>query len=142
MTQRGWMRLTQPTPHDATVSRWPTDLIWLIIQRVPFSAAAPIPLKRIKQIVPDLDHIDAELYGLLKTRAVLRGAYLTGDAELPRELEAFDDRMAEWMAERGNNFSDEVRERARMMGKPLPLRPAGLLPPSIRRRDSKKLESA
>ena len=141
VTHRGWMRLTLPAPSDETSTRWDTDPVWLIVQRVPF-ASLPVALKRVKHVVPDLDHIDAELYGLLKTRAVLRGVYLLGDAELPRELEAFDDRMADWMAERGNDFNEEVRERARMMGKPLPLRPAGVLPPSVRRHDSKKVQSA
>jgi hypothetical protein len=126
--QRGWMRLALPSPTDKTSTRWETDPTWLLLQRIPFGIEPPNPLQRTKHLAPDLAHIDAEILGLFKTRAVLRAVYLHGDAELSRELEAFDDRMAEQAADKGTDFAEDVRERARMMGKPLPLRSVHALP--------------
>jgi hypothetical protein len=42
-------------------------------------------------------------------------------AALSQELRAFADEMDEVDAKRGRAFAEEVREKARMMGKPVPL---------------------
>jgi hypothetical protein len=128
VTHRGWMRLAQRLP-DVNRSRWPNDTIWDLVQRVPFHQRLPKPLKRTKRIDPALEQLYAETYGMLKTIAVLRGSYLTGPAELPRELEALEDWAEGWQEQRGEAFHDGVRERARMLGKPLPLSMLPKLPP-------------
>ena len=46
---------------------------------------------------------------------------------LSQELHRFALRMEEADAERGRDFAEEVREKARMMGKPVPLRGDSLL---------------
>ncbi len=116
------MRLTLPNPDDTNHSRWPTDPSWETIQRAQFAADPPTALKRLPKIAPNLNQVDAELYGLLKLRAALRGEYLSEQMTLSQELHRFALRMEEVDAERGRDFAEEVREKARMMGKPVPLR--------------------
>jgi hypothetical protein len=76
--------------------------------------------------VHDLNHVDAELYGLLKLRAVLWGEYLGTMATLSQELRAFAERMDEVDTERDRDFAEEVREKARMLGRAVPQRGDGL----------------
>ena len=128
VTHRGWMRLVVPDPSDTRRSRWKTDPLWEIVQRVPFNQGVPKPLRRDKQVRPDLDQIDAQIRGYLVSRAVLREVYMAGPANLSRELESFDEHMAEWEQEKGSDFAEEVRERARMMGKKVPYRDPVVLP--------------
>jgi hypothetical protein len=123
---RGWMRLAAPTPHDATKQRWPNHPVWDIVQRVPFNARLPRPLQRSATKDPYLDKLYAEAYGMLITIAMLRGSYLHVPAELPRELEALEDWADGWQEQRALPFADAVRERARMLGKALPL---DMIPP-------------
>jgi hypothetical protein len=73
-------------------------------------------------VVHDLAQVDAELYGLLKLRAVLRGEHLETTTTLSQELHAFAGRMDEVDAERGRDFAEEVREKARRLGRPVPMR--------------------
>ncbi|MBA2678633.1 MAG: hypothetical protein H0U76_09620 [Ktedonobacteraceae bacterium] len=133
VTHRGWMRLAVPDPNDGTRSRWATDPLWEVVQRVPFAQGLPKPLKRAKEAKPDLDKIDAEIRGLLVSRAMLRGSYLKAPAEISQELEAFDERIAEWDSARGRNFAEDVRERARMAGKKLPYKPSLVFPRDMER---------
>lgn len=119
---RGWMRLTLPNLDDTNHSRWPTDPTWETIQRAQFVADLPTALKRLPKVAPNLNQVDAELYGLLKLRAALRGEYLSEQTTLSQELHRFVERMEEVDAERGRDFAEEVREKARSMGKPVPLR--------------------
>jgi hypothetical protein len=72
--------------------------------------------------VHDLNQVDAELYGLLKLRAVLRGEYLDASATLSQELRAFAERMDEVDVERCRDFTEEVREKARLLGRAVPRR--------------------
>lgn len=131
VTHRGWMRLVMPDGQDSNRSRWPTDPLWELLQRARFHAeATPLPLKRAPHVRHDLDLVDAELYGLLKLRAALRGEYLDITATLSQELRAFADHMEEVDAERGRDFAEEVREKARMLGKPVPLRAYSILAPT------------
>ena len=58
--------------------------------------------------------MDAELYGPLKLRAVIRGEHLETTAALGLELRAFAERMDEMDAERHRHFAEEVREKAHM----------------------------
>jgi hypothetical protein len=124
VTHRGWMRLTVPDAHDGNRSRWKTDPTWMVIQRAfaGTAGATPAPLARFPKTSNDLEQVDAELYGLLKLRTALRGEYLTTTATLSQELHAFAERMDEVDAERGRDYAEEVREKARMLGKPLPMR--------------------
>ena len=55
-------------------------------------------------------------------RAALRGEYLETTTTLSQEVGAFVVHMDEVDAERGRDFAEEVREKARMLGKPVPLR--------------------
>jgi hypothetical protein len=123
------MQLAQPTGDDSNRSRWPTDPVWEAIQRAQFSATLEQALTRLPTVRHDLAQVDAELYGLLKLRAVIRGEYLDTTATLSQELHAFSDRMEEVDAERGRDFAEEVREKARMQGKPVPMR--GALPATV-----------
>lgn len=129
VTYRGWMRLAIPDKNDSNRSRWPTDPVWLLIQRAGFTTGTtPAALTRHPKVAHDLDQVDAELYGLLKLRAALRGEYLDTSATLSLELRAFASRMDEVDAEREWDFAEEVREKARMLGKPLPIRATTTLP--------------
>ncbi|MBA3824248.1 MAG: hypothetical protein H0X24_10195 [Ktedonobacterales bacterium] len=142
VTHRGWMRLAMPDPNDPNCTRWPTDPLWEVVQRVPFAQQLPKPLRRAKKVNPDLDKIDAEIRGLLVSRAMLRGSYLKAPAEISRELEAFDERIADWDADRGRNFAEDVRERARMAGKKLPYKAPLTFPKRPRGRPAKRDMSA
>jgi hypothetical protein len=123
VTHRGWMRLTLPDANDANRSRWRADPTWETIQRARFQLdASPGALTRLPHVRHDLAQVDAELYGLLKLRAVLRGEYLKTTGTLSKELHAFADEMDEEDAKRGRDFAEEVREKARMLGKPVPMR--------------------
>jgi hypothetical protein len=123
VTHRGWTRLAMPDAADPNRSRWRTDPIWEIIQRACFQPeVAPAALTNVPRVRHDLAQVDAELYGLLKLRAVLRGEYLETTATLSQELHAFADEMDEVDAKRGRDFAEEVREKARMLGKPVPMR--------------------
>jgi hypothetical protein len=75
----------------------------------------------------DLEQVDAEVYGLLKLRAVLRAEYLDTTATLSQELRAFAEQMDEVDFKRGRDFAEEVREKARMLGKPVPMRAESIL---------------
>jgi hypothetical protein len=81
----------------------------------------PAALTRLQRVRHDLTQVDAELNGLLKLRAVLRGEYLDTTATLSQELHAFADEMKEVDAKRGRDCAEEVREKARTLGKPVPL---------------------
>lgn len=120
VTHRGWMRLVEHG-NDTNRSRIETAPIWRMVQGVPFGNETPKPLKRSKRIDPALEHLLLEAYGMLKTIAVQRGSYKEGDVVFSRELEYLDDWAAELQEQRGQPFAQEVRERARMLGHPLPL---------------------
>jgi hypothetical protein len=135
VTYRGWMRLAVPENKDINRSRWKTDPLWEVVQRVPFSQGLPKPLKRVKQAMLDQEGIDVEIRGLLISRAVARGAYRPGPAVLARELEDFEDWATDYEQKRpGVSFAEEVRERARMKGLPVPYRAPMLLPAKPRGR--------
>jgi hypothetical protein len=119
---RGWLRLVTPDGEDMRKRRWPVDPVWKVVQSVTFNDRLPVALTRRKRIVHDLEQVDAELYGLLKLRAVIRGEYLSHTSTLSQELHAFHDRMEEVDAEKGRDFAEEVREKARGLGKPVPRR--------------------
>ena len=127
VTYRGWMRLALSDTTNANRTRWRTDPVWELVQRVRFTESIPQALIRTPMVRHDLEQVDAELYGLLKLRAALRGEYLDTTATLSQEVRAFVVRMDEVDAERGRDFAEEVREKARMLGKPLPMRESGLL---------------
>ncbi|HEV2461803.1 MAG TPA: hypothetical protein VGS80_25890 [Ktedonobacterales bacterium] len=130
VTHRGWMRLAVLDGVDANRSRWQTDPIWETVQRARFHPdTTPGMLTRQPRIRHDLAQVDAELYGLLKLRAVLRGEYLDITATLSQELHAFANQMDEEDAKRGRDFAEEVREKARMLGKPVPIRTHNLVAP-------------
>ena len=128
------MRLAVADGDDANRSRLRTDLTWETVQRAHFQPdASPAALTRLPRVRHDLAQVDAELYGLLKLRAALRGEYLETTATLSQELHAFADVMDEVDARRGRDFAEEVREKARMLGKPVPLRQTCTLPQQVHR---------
>ena len=122
VTYRGWMRLTILGAEDGNRSYWHTDPVWELVQRTRFGNDGPHALKRVPTVRHDVEQVDAELYGLLKLRAALRGEYLETTTTLSQEVGAFVVHMDEVDAERGRDFAEEVREKARMLGKPVPLR--------------------
>jgi len=63
---------------------------------------------------------------------VRRESYRPGPAELARELEAFEDRISTFKQEKGFNFAENLRERARLSGKKVPYKPPLSLPRSAR----------
>jgi len=121
-TWRGWMRLVAPERGDTNRWRWETDPAWLVAQRACFGEAMARPLARVPAVRHDLDQVDAELYGLFKLRAALRGEYLDEAATLSLELRAFARRMEEVDELKRRDFAEEVREKARRMGRPVPVR--------------------
>jgi hypothetical protein len=127
VTWRGWMRLVLPDERDSNRRRWATDPVWHIVQRAGFSHDAQTPLARVRATRHDLSQVDAELYGLLKLRAALRGEFLEETATLSLELRDFARCMEEVDERKERDFADEVREKARMMGRPVPARTADLL---------------
>ena len=129
VTGLGWMRLTLRDADDTRKRRWQTDPLWHLVQRAPFSTLPPVMLKRQKQHHHDLYAIDAEIYGFFKLRAAHRGEYLGHTVTLSQELHAFHDRMEEIDMDKGRDFAEEVREKARLLGKPVPMRPLSTLPP-------------
>jgi hypothetical protein len=117
-----------PDAAAANRSRWRTDPIWDTIQCAHFQPdTSPAALTRLPRVRHDLAQADTELYGLLKLRAVLRGEYLETTTTLSQELCASADEMDEVDAKRGRDFAEEVRERARSMGKPVPVRQDSIL---------------
>jgi hypothetical protein len=118
-THRGWLRLTQPMA-DRNCARWPVDPVWEVIQRAQFSDQIPQPLRRGKEITHDLEQIDAELYGLFKLRSVLCGRQLDETLTLSLELRAFAEQMDTVDLDRERDYFEEVREKARMLGKAVP----------------------
>jgi hypothetical protein len=124
---RGWMRLVMPAGEDTNKWRWPLDPVWQVVQSAQFNDRLPKALTREKRVVHDLEQVDAELYGLLKLRAVIRGEYLSHTTTLSQELHAFHDRMEEVDAKKGRDFAEEVREKARGLGKPVPKRKLSIL---------------
>jgi len=120
-THRGWLRMTQPQV-DSNRTRWPTDPVWEVIQRAQFTDQAPAPLQRDKQVAHDLEQIDAELYGLFKLRSVLCERQLDETLTLSLELCAFSERMDAVDLERERDYYEAVREKARMLGKAVPIR--------------------
>jgi hypothetical protein len=129
VTYCGWMRLVvvEEGAGDTNRRRWRTDPVWTLIQRAQFLPDPPTALKRLPRRAHDLNQVDAELYGLMKLRAVLRGEYLDTTATLSQELRAFAERMDEVDAERDRDFAEEVREKARMLGRAVPRRGNGPL---------------
>jgi hypothetical protein len=122
VTSSGWLRLTVAGLDDSNRSRHATDPAWLVVQQARFGASVPEPLARVPAVRHDLNRVDAELYGLLKLRAALRGEYLEETATLGLEVRKFVTRMEDMDAEKGRDFAEEVREKARRMGKPVPIR--------------------
>jgi hypothetical protein len=59
---------------------------------------------------------------------VLRESYRPGPAALARELEAFEDWVANFEQAKGLNFAEDVRERARLSGKKVPYHAPLVLP--------------
>jgi hypothetical protein len=116
---QGWLRVTQPQA-DSNRARWPTDPAWMIIQRATFTGQDPQPLHRGKHVAHDLEQIDAELYGLFKLRSVLCGRQLDETLTLSLELRAFAERMDAVDLERKRDYFEEVREKARMLGRAVP----------------------
>jgi hypothetical protein len=124
---KGWMRLAVQT-EDENRGRWPTDPIWHIIQRAKFNDRPPVPLERHKQQKPDLNRLDAGVYGYIITRVILLGGQMDPTMTFDQAVAAF---VADMHERDGNpaatfkpsHFSADVRERARMRGKPLPLLP-------------------
>jgi hypothetical protein len=120
-THRGSLRMTLPQD-DTNRARWPTDPGWDVIQRAQFSQQIPKHLQRANLVVHDLEQIDAELYGLLKLRSVLRGRQLDDTLTLSLELRAFAERMHAVDLERQRDYYESVREKARMLGRAVPIR--------------------
>ena len=128
VTHRGYMRLTIPQ-EDTNQSRWPLHPLWPVVQQVAFRPDPPLPLQVIKEVAPDIEQIDAELFGLLVTRAMLRQAYTAPQLQVLDELAHYADGVDAWAEARGKNFAELVRERARMAGKPLPIQPFNIPAP-------------
>src|SRR5215470_3914815 len=85
------------------------------------SSIPPVPLKRSSHVVHDPDQIDAEIYRLLKLRSVIWGRQMDETLTLSLELRAFAQRMEDWDELRGRDYFQEVREKARILGRAVPL---------------------
>jgi hypothetical protein len=120
-THRGWLRLALPAHGDTNRTRWATDPVWEVAQRAHFSTAAPpVPLLRARHMVHDLNQIDAELYGLFKLRSVICERHLLPRVALGLEVGDFVARMHEIDEDIERDYHEEVREKARMTGRPVP----------------------
>jgi hypothetical protein len=85
-----------------------------------------MPVQRGQQVVHDLMHIDAELYGLFKLRSVLRAQQHLPQLTLSTELRDFALHMEDIDGEQAREYYEEVREKARMLGRPVPLQVTSL----------------
>src|SRR5262249_2691610 len=118
--------------------RWLTDPLWQVVQRATFTDNPIVPLSRHKHAKPDLNHLDAEIYGMLKLRTVLRGEHLDDQVTWRNELSHLSARFHEIDKERERDYAQEVREKARSMGRAVPLlRQQSLLPRLDKRRRNK-----
>jgi hypothetical protein len=117
---RGWLRMALPQV-DRNRARWPVDPVWEVIQRAQFSDQIPKPLRRGKDVAHDLEQIDAELYGLFKLRSVLRGRQMDETLTLSLELRAFAEQMDAVDLDRERDYCEGVREKARMLGRAVPI---------------------
>jgi hypothetical protein len=79
------------------------------------------PLQRGRPVGHDLEQIDAELYGLFKLRSVLCERHLDTTLTLSLELRAFAERMDAVDRNLARDFYASVREKARMLGRSVPL---------------------
>lgn len=101
-------------------------MVKAVIQCARFSDSPPLPLQRGKYVAHDLEQIDAELYGLFKLRSVLCGRQLDETLTLSLELRAFAERMDAVDLERKRDYYEVVREKARMLGREVPMQAQGL----------------
>jgi hypothetical protein len=73
---------------------------------------------------------------MLVTWSMVRESYLKAPATLAKEYEDFSKWAADFEQRRGLNFSEDVRERARLVGKKVPYKEPILLPKKPRNRKS------
>ena len=105
--------------------------MWEVIQRAQFTDQAPAPLQRDKYVAHDLEQIDAELHGLFKLRLVLCKRQRDETLTLSVELRAFSQRMDAVDLTRERDYYEVVREKARVLGKAVPVRPKALDPGGV-----------
>jgi hypothetical protein len=107
---------------DTTVTRWPTHPVWKAVLSAQFTPYPPRSLKRHKKVAHDLEQIDAEIHRLFKLRTVVMGRYLSYKTTLSQDLAAFAKRVEEGDHAKGRDYAEAVREKARMLGKPVAMR--------------------
>ena len=74
----------------------------------------------------DLTQVDAELYCLFKLRSVLCERPVDETLTQSLELRAFAERMDAVNLERERDYYESVREKARVLGRTVPMRGAAM----------------
>nr|MBA3822786.1 hypothetical protein [Ktedonobacterales bacterium] len=78
--------------------------------------------------------IDAEIYGLLKLRSVIHGHHQKPGIDLLHEALDFLEAMADVDERKGRDYEEEVREKARSLGRGVPLLSSVLTPSRMQKR--------
>jgi len=116
-----WIRRVVPDT-DTNRSRWPTDLVWQLVQAAPFTDA-PTKARRLmrrEQHVHAGEQLDAGAYGYLVSRtAVLHPQEETFDVSMG--LRGFFEALTKIAAQPDKGSGELVRQRRRKRGLPVAL---------------------
>jgi len=135
-----WIRRVVPREGESNRSRWDTDPTWRVVQRADFG---PTPLAarrliRAKQRIHDLQKIDQQLLGLLKTREALLHVDPTG-RDLSLAVRDMLRALERELQRRGGDFGEAARVRRR--DRELPVGPTGKVLPFRPRREDAEMEA-
>jgi hypothetical protein len=124
-----WIRRVVPDA-DTNRSRWPTDPVWQLVQKAPFSDAPTTArrLMRRQQHVHAVEQLDAGAYGYLVSRTAL--LHQQGETfDVSMGLRGLVQALTKIAAAPEKDFGALVRQRRRKRG--LPVAPAGKVLPFV-----------
>jgi hypothetical protein len=124
-----WIRRVVPDA-DSNRSRWPTDLVWQVVQAAPFTNA-PTKARRLmrrEQRVHAVEQLDAGAYGYLVSRTAL--LHPKGESfDVSMGLRGLIDALTKIATQPEKDFGELVRTRRRKSG--LPVTPADKVLPVL-----------
>jgi hypothetical protein len=135
-----WIRRVVPRAGESNRSRWDTDPTWRVVQRADFGPA-PLAARRLiraQQRLHDIEKVDQQLLGLLKTREALLHANPT-DRDLSVALRDLLRALERELVRREEDFGEAARVRRRDRGLPVDSG-ANVLPFRPRREDTEAEE--
>jgi hypothetical protein len=103
-----WLRLVVPLRGDRP-ERWPTDPAWQELRRADFGSIGSELLRERKRSA-DIARLEAQLFGLLSTRAAL-----TGHSSLPEAVRDVEHVYRRRLTLRGEEFRDAVERKLRRL---------------------------